>query len=135
MKTVTCMAAVFVALALTSPPAQSQTNVYECVVKDMTTYDDDDRNFLQLNLAKRFLLVASNNEITVVTTHRDSSSTQKSYQVINRSSFDVMAISPSSISIDSIVLNELEYEGEYSATLVVQFATTANTWELGCGRK
>ncbi len=107
---------------------------YKCVVDKFGGTGEYDKNFVDLNLSKTFLISEEKDHLLVSFSAPKPLFGQSVYTIFKKSISGIFGIRKESAFLDSIVLAH-PTKPEISATLVIQSTFFINTWLLDCQKK
>jgi hypothetical protein len=110
---------------------------WQCIVEDFKGFSDDDQQFIEDNLRKKFVLLTTETEIFVQMSSKDFEGGEDRYRVFSIGSMERHAMRESTISLDTLTLplnipKRIASEGYFNAVLTTQSDFYANSWLLRC---
>ena len=114
--------------------ATARLGIYNCVTEKITTYENNNKEFIRKNLEKTFLvkIQKEKKQIILKTFSPSFSNSKKIYNIyrIDNTYGNLFSVetSSSSLLLDSLVFNELNSQG----TIVIQSDFFVNSWKLKC---
>ena len=116
------------------PLSASEPERWDCIVEDFRTADNNDEDFRQANLDKKFELIISDKDVIVKSMSSTFSDSERRYLITDRKFIEVTAIGESIVNTDIIVFSEDRVSGGFfNATITIQGSFFVNSWILGCG--